>query len=139
MGDLGALLKFPFGTLDKFGVATSGIVVSRTTDGTPQLVDLSSRLVNANDIPGGNSLLCETINHFGSKVVDCFHVGRTQRESPRLLTLTVPVGMSINLDFHNFSFHDFLFFIDTDTHGSSNRLSEGLRLAHFQAEDFCCR
>ena len=92
MNDFASLLEFPLGTRNEFGVGPHSVIVAGPCIGAAKLGDAAGGLVYGDDIAGEDALGGHRVDHFGTHVIDCFHVGCFNSQFALFITLR---GMSL--------------------------------------------
>ena len=118
MHDLLSLLKFAFGALDETSLRTDVVKVTATSEGTSELGDLATGLVNGDNVSSDNLLLRDRFYHLGTQVVDRLHLCCLEGDFSCLST----TGDSlVDLNVNNFTLNDLGFFSDSHTYDSVKR------------------
>ena len=126
--DFSAALQLTLWTLNEFGVATNGIVVTRARKAPTKLGNTATRLFNCDNIASDHLFLLQSINHFVTKFINCLHI---RRLDDNLACFSGSGEAAVNLNFHNLSLDCFSLFLDAHTNSLSKGLHQCLSFAHF--------
>ena len=112
MDDLFSLLELTLWALHISGLWPTVVEVAGSSERSSQLRNLTGSLVDGDDVTAHYLFFLDGLNHLGTKVVNCFHLGGFEGD---LTSLGTRLNGLVNFDFNNLSFNNFSLFSDSDS------------------------
>ena len=107
-----SLLQLTLGALNVSGLRALVVEIARACERATKLGDLSTGLVNSDDVASHDLLLLDGLDHLNTEVKDGLHLSRLQRDLARL---GATLGRLVNLNLDDLTFNKLGLLSDANT------------------------